>query len=111
MSRHPAVGNCAGRLFFTSDPARMLFDRGRKAGYAGPMVQHCARCKRRDVISYQVPEEIKRLVLLNRWKTGVCPSCFDELAEQASIHYTFEDATAVSWSDMPTPKTMRRGRR
>lgn len=75
------------------------------------MVQHCARCKRRNVVSYHVPEEIKRLVLLNRWKTGVCPSCFDELAEQGHIRYSFEDVSAMSWSDMPVPKTTRRGRR
>ena len=50
-------------------------------------------------------------MLLNRWKTGVCPSCFAELAEQASIRYSFEDVSAVSWSDMPTPKTRPRRRR
>ena len=75
------------------------------------MVQHCARCKRRNVVSYHVPEEIKRLVLLNRWKTGVCPSCFDELAEQGRIRYSFEDVSAVSWSDMPAPKTRPRRKR
>jgi hypothetical protein len=75
------------------------------------MTQHCARCKRRNVVSYHVPEEIKRLVLVGRWKTGVCPSCFDELAEQARIRYSFEEVSAVSWSDMPAPKTTRRGRR
>jgi hypothetical protein len=75
------------------------------------MAQHCARCKRRNVVSYHVPEEAKRLVLLGRWKTGVCPSCFDELAEQAGIRYSFEEVSAVSWSDMPAPKTTRRGRR
>jgi hypothetical protein len=75
------------------------------------MAQHCARCKRRNVVSYHVPEEIKRLVLLGRWQTGVCPSCFDELAEQGRIRYSFEDVSAVSWSDMPVPKTTRRGRR
>jgi hypothetical protein len=75
------------------------------------MVQHCARCKRRSIVSYTVPEEIKRLVLLGRWKTGVCAPCFDELAEQAGIRYSFEEASAMSWSDMPAPKTTPRGRR
>jgi hypothetical protein len=74
------------------------------------MAQHCARCKRRNVVSYHVPEEIKRLVLLGRWKTGVCPSCFDELAEQGRIRYSFEDVSAVSWSDTPAPRTGRRTR-
>jgi hypothetical protein len=79
--------------------------------YACPMVQHCARCKRRMVVSYHVPQEIKRLVLLGRWRTGVCASCFDELAEQGGIHYSFEDVSAMSWSDMPVPRTRpRRGR-
>jgi hypothetical protein len=75
------------------------------------MAEYCARCKRRNVVSYTVPEEIKRLVLLSRWKTGVCPSCFDELAEQGRIRYSFEDVSAVSWSDVPAPKTKPRRKR
>jgi hypothetical protein len=75
------------------------------------MASYCARCKRRNVVSYSVPEEMRRLVLLGRWKTGVCPSCFDELAEQGGIRYSFEDVTAASWSDTPAPKTRARGRR
>jgi hypothetical protein len=75
------------------------------------MAQHCTRCKRRKVVSYHVPEEIKRLVLLGRWKSGVCVECFDELAEQGSIRYSFEDVSAVSWSDMPAPKTRPRRKR
>jgi hypothetical protein len=75
------------------------------------MVSHCARCKRRNIVSYSVPEEIRRLVLLGRWKTGVCPSCFDELAEQGRIGYSFEDASAVSWSDVPAPRARPRGKR
>lgn len=75
------------------------------------MAQHCAKCKRRDVVSYQVPEEIRCLVLLNRWKTGVCPSCFDELAERAGIRYSFEDVSAISWSDMPVPRTRPKRKR
>jgi hypothetical protein len=73
------------------------------------MVQHCARCKRRMVVSYHVPEEVRRLVLLNRWKSGVCAECFDELAERGGIRYSFEDVSAMSWSDMPAPRTRRRG--
>jgi hypothetical protein len=69
------------------------------------MSQHCARCKRRNVVAYSVPEAVKRLVLVGRWKTGVCASCFDELAEPAGIRYSFEEVSATSWSDMPAPKT------
>jgi hypothetical protein len=75
------------------------------------MAQHCARCKRRNVVNYTVSEEIKRLVLLNRWKSGVCASCFDELAEQGRIRYSFQDVSAVSWSDVPAPKTSPRRKR
>jgi hypothetical protein len=73
--------------------------------------EYCARCKRRNVVSYQVPEEIKRLVLLGRWRSDVCPSCFDELAERVRIRYRFEDVSAVSWSDMPAPRARPRGKR
>jgi hypothetical protein len=75
------------------------------------MAQHCTRCKRRNIVSYTVSEETKRLVLLGRWKAGVCPSCFDELAEQGHIRYSFVDVSAASWSDMPAPKTSPRRRR
>jgi hypothetical protein len=68
------------------------------------MAQHCARCKRRVVTAYHVPEEVKRLVLLNRWKSGVCAACFDELAEQGGISYGFQDVSATSWSDRPQPR-------
>jgi hypothetical protein len=37
--------------------------------------------------------------LLNRWKSGVCAACFDELAEKGGIAYNFEDIEAKSWSD------------
>jgi hypothetical protein len=74
------------------------------------MAQHCTRCKRRNVVSYTVSEETKRLVLLGRWKAGVCPYCFDELAEQGHIRHSFVDVSA-SWSDMPAPKTSPTRRR
>jgi len=52
-------------------------------------------------------EDILKLVLLNRWKTGVCAACFDELAEKGGIAYSFEDLQAMSWSDRGAPP--RRG--
>jgi len=54
-------------------------------------------------------EDILKLVLLNRWKTGVCAACFDELAEKGGIAYSFEDLQAMSWSDRGAPP--RRGSR
>jgi hypothetical protein len=74
------------------------------------MAPHCARCKRRNVVSYHVPEDIKRLVLLGRWKTGVCASCFDELAEQGGIRYSVEEVSAVVVRHAGA-KAKRRGRR
>ena len=55
------------------------------------MVEYCGRCKRRRILTYHVREDIQRLVLLNRWKSGVCAACFDELAEKGGITYSFEE--------------------
>jgi hypothetical protein len=68
------------------------------------MAEYCARCKRRTVVSYHVPDDVKRLVLLNRWKSGVCAGCFDELAEKGGIAFSFADVVATSWSDRPPPR-------
>jgi hypothetical protein len=73
------------------------------------MVEYCGRCKRRRVLTYQVREDIQRLVLLNRWKSGVCAAFFDELAEKGGITYSFEGLEAMSWSDRGAPP--RRGSR
>jgi hypothetical protein len=78
--------------------------------YIHRMVAYCARCKRRKVVDYDIPEEVKRLLLLYRWKTGVCLPCVDELAEKAGVRYHPEHVEAVTWSDMPEPPK-RRGRR
>jgi hypothetical protein len=73
-------------------------------------VQYCARCKRRHVAMYHVPDEVKKLVLLGRWKSGVCIACFDELAQRGGIAYSFEDVTATSWSDQPDARKGTRPR-
>ena len=65
------------------------------------MASHCARCKRRSVVAFRVPEEMERLVAwccLGRRKSGVCITCFDELVEQAGVALTFEDVLSISWS-------------
>jgi hypothetical protein len=76
------------------------------------MVAYCGRCKRRKVVEFEIPEEVKRLLLLYRWKTGVCLPCVDELAEKAGVRYHPEHVEAVTWSDLapekPRPRT--RGR-
>ena len=74
----------------------------------GLMAEYCGRCKRPRVLAYRVREDIQKLVLLNRWKTGVCAACFDELAEKGGIAYSFEDLQAQSWSDRGAPPKRKR---
>jgi hypothetical protein len=66
------------------------------------MAEYCGRCTRRRVLAYRVREDVQKLVLLNRWKSGVCAACFDELAEKGGIAYSLEDLK-VSWSDRGAP--------
>jgi hypothetical protein len=73
------------------------------------MVEYCGRCKRPRILTYRVREDIQRLVLLNRWKSGVCAACFDELAKKGGIAYSFEDLEALSWSERSPPTPSRRG--
>jgi hypothetical protein len=62
----------------------------------------CAlRLLQASVVKYQLPEEVKRLLLLYCWKTGVCLPCVDELAEKGGIRYRPEHLEATTWSDLP----------
>ena len=74
------------------------------------MVEYCGRCKRRRILTYRVREDIRRLVLLNRWKSGVCAAYFEEPAAKAGIAYSFEDIEVTSWSDRGA-SSARRGSR
>ena len=61
----------------------------------------CDKCRRRNVVTFQVKtEEAWRTVVLNRWR-NVCPSCFDAEAERAGVRYQFVDVGAMSWSNAP----------
>jgi len=73
------------------------------------MAEHCAKCKRRMMVTWNVADDVKRLVLLNRWKAGVCADCFDELAEAAGVRYSFLSAEAISWSDRAPRRPPQRG--
>jgi hypothetical protein len=65
----------------------------------------CQKCSRRNIISFRVePEEALAAVTLNRWRTNICPSCFDQETEKASIRYTLTQLDGVSWSDKPPPR-------
>jgi hypothetical protein len=71
----------------------------------------CDRCKRVNPISFAVePEEAWRIVVLNRWKK-LCPSCFDQLAEQAGVHYSFRELEGMSWSEIPAPSSRSKRKR
>jgi hypothetical protein len=63
----------------------------------------CEKCRRRNVMTFEVePTAAWRTVVLNRWR-NICPSCFDGEAERAGVRYRFLDVKATSWSDMPEP--------
>jgi hypothetical protein len=68
------------------------------------MAKYSAKYKRRMVIVYHLPDNVKRLVLLHRWKSGMCAGCFDEPAEKGGIAYGFENVSATSWFDRPAPR-------
>jgi hypothetical protein len=71
----------------------------------------CDRCKRVNPIDFEViPEEAWRAVVLNRWRK-LCPSCFDQLAEQAGVAYKFAALEGMSWSDRPAPRNPYKRRR
>jgi hypothetical protein len=73
------------------------------------MAEYCARCKRRTVVTYHVPDNVKRLVLLNRWKSGVCAGCFDELAEKGGMERPAAAAQPAETQVTETPSTHQIG--
>lgn len=58
----------------------------------------CKRCYRRNCVGFNVGEEIWRAVVQDRFNL-VCTTCFDELAEEAGVEYSFGEVFAISWSD------------
>jgi hypothetical protein len=56
----------------------------------------CKRCHRRNVIGFNVSDGV--------WATVagdfniLCPTCFDELAEEKGVEYQFDAVYPVSWS-------------
>ena len=63
----------------------------------------CDKCRRRNVVTFNVePEEAWRTVVLNRWRI-VCPSCFDGEAECAGVRYQFVDWAPMSCSNATEP--------
>jgi hypothetical protein len=71
----------------------------------------CDRCKRVNPIDYSIePEQAWGTVVLNRWNK-LCPSCFDQLAEQAGVAYKFSHLEAMAWSDRPVSRSRSKRRR
>jgi hypothetical protein len=70
-----------------------------------PMVAYCGRCKRRKVVEFELPEEVKRLLLLYRWKTGsACPAWMSWRRRAASA------IAPRTWKRPPGPIYRRRNR-
>jgi hypothetical protein len=59
-------------------------------------------------VDFELPEEVKRLLLLCRRKTGVCLPCVDEPAEKGGIRYHPENLEATTWSDLPPGRQLQR---
>lgn len=57
----------------------------------------CKKCMRRNVIGFQVPDEVWKQVVRGEFNV-LCPSCFDELADDRSVRYKFTEVFPVSWS-------------
>ncbi len=68
----------------------------------------CKRCQRRNNVAWSVSDELWTRVVAGRWNV-VCPTCFDEEAQRASMPYSFGDSMLVSWSDwcsaQPAPES------
>lgn len=60
----------------------------------------CKRCCRRNVIGFNLPDEVWQAVVRDRWNV-LCPTCFDEEAQLAGVRYSFSDIYPVSWSEWP----------
>jgi seryl-tRNA synthetase len=61
----------------------------------------CGRCGRRNVIGFDVTNEVWLAVVRGRWNV-VCPTCFDVEAEHTGVRYRFGATWPVSWSDWST---------
>src|SRR5262245_42387980 len=109
IARRPSIGCFAGNTL------RQLPEASRRCESRGHRERSLARPTTTPELIDSDPrqagysEDIQRLVLLNRWKSGVCVACFDELAEKGGIAYSFEDLEALSWNDRGPPS--RRGSR
>lgn len=58
----------------------------------------CKRCRRRNVVGFVVPDATWAEVTQGRWNI-LCPTCFDEVAEERGVAYTLRELSPVSWWD------------
>jgi hypothetical protein len=60
--------------------------------------ERCKKCRRRNVVGFLVPDRVWKKVVKGRWNI-LCPTCFDELAEEEGVRYEFTGIWPVTWSD------------
>jgi hypothetical protein len=56
----------------------------------------CKRCHRRNVIGFSV-DDATWAAVADAYHV-LCPTCFDELAEEKGVTYQFAEVFPVSWS-------------
>lgn len=56
----------------------------------------CKRCNRRNVIGYEVSDKAWHMVSAGLYNV-LCPTCFDELAEEKNIIYSFLAVYPTTW--------------
>jgi hypothetical protein len=68
-------------------------------GWSG---EWCKRCNRRNVIGFNVSEDVWERIVRGRWNV-LCPTCFDEEAQAAGIPYSWGELFAASWQTIYPP--------
>lgn len=63
----------------------------------------CKRCFRRNCVGFHLPDDVWSAVVAGRWSL-LCTTCFDELADEAGVAYTFGEVWPVEWSAWREPE-------
>lgn len=58
----------------------------------------CKRCGRRNCVGFNVPDDVWERVVRGRYSL-LCTTCFDELAQDAGVVYSFGTVHPVTWAD------------
>ena len=73
---------------------KMIDTQKEQASWPGEI---CKRCLRRNVIGFDITDDVWEAVVRNRWNV-LCSSCFDEEAQLSAIPYKFSNTYPVTWS-------------